>query len=598
MRAFSILPTVSMRSMCAVIAAGVALLSVSASRAVAADDSFFSYKGVLDSYQFKADEIKRVPYELGTKLKLSFARGEASLLVCKSNPAGVKEILVGWSQVNRKQFPLGVLTRRLAFSDGKFVGEGSVLYKVSGEKPFIACPVDSLARTTICLTLPRWEIKGDRINVVFFASVDAKEIDRMLRLSADERVECFVRMWSEVKYNFAFFDQVPELDWDKVLTDYIPKVRAEQANYEFGRLMTSCVAQLRDGHTRFWGGPTWWVSPEISASPPVFIQCVEGKAIIVKLAKTKEIREAKLTLGMEITHVDGRPVPEILAKDLYPHLFASTQHALDLEAYPSLLKGPARSVASVRIRDLKGDSRTVKLTRTKTLLDSRFWAGRGGRKAGKLAGGIFYVPLDSFASRSVVGQFDKLFDQVSKSKGLILDMRSNSGGNSRIGYEIISYLTDKPLKTSRWKTRQYMPSFRAWGQKEKWYEGQHAPVQPIKGKKPFLGPVVVLTGPRTVSAGEDFLIPLHASGRATLVGQRTCGSTGQPLIVKLPGNAQVWVCTKRDTYPDGRDFVGVGVTPDVEVRFTQADVAAGRYANGYDPFLEKGLQVLRAKIKK
>ena len=60
-----------------------------------------------------------------------------------------------------------------------------------------------------------------------------------------------------------------------------------------------------------------------------------------------------------------------------------------------------------------------------------------------------------------------------------------------------------------------MPAFRAWGEKETWHEGEGSTIQPKKN--PYLGPVVVLIGPGTVSAAEDFVVALHASGRATLV---------------------------------------------------------------------------------
>ena len=61
-------------------------------------------------------------------------------------------------------------------------------------------------------------------------------------LSADERIEGFVRLWSEIKSNFAFFDRLPDLDWEKVLTEYLPLVRKEQSNQEYFRLLTRCVA--------------------------------------------------------------------------------------------------------------------------------------------------------------------------------------------------------------------------------------------------------------------------------------------------------------------------------------------------------------------
>lgn len=188
-------------------------------------------------------------------------------------------------------------------------------------------------------------------------------------------------------------------------------------------------------------------------------------------------------------------------------------------------------------------------------------------------------------------QFDEVFDDIRKAQGLLIDVRDNGGGSSSIGYQVIGRLTDKPLATSRWKTRKYMPSFRAWGEEEEWHEGTHDPVQP-RGDNPFLGSVVVLTNVGTVSAAEDFLVPLHASGRATLVGGRTAGTTGQPLIIKFPGGGAA-ICTKWDSYPDGREFVGVGVIPDVEIHPTPQDIADGR-----DVVLEKGIEVLKELIGK
>ena len=45
--------------------------------------------------------------------------------------------------------------------------------------------------------------------------------------------------------------------------------------------------------------------------------------------------------------------------------------------------------------------------------------------------------------------------------------------------------------------------------------------------------------------------------------------------------------TKRDTYPDGREFVGVGILPDILVEATLDDFLRGR-----DPVLEKAVSLL------
>ena len=144
-----------------------------------------------------------------------------------------------------------------------------------------------------------------------------------------------------------------------------------------------------------------------------------------------------------------------------------------------------------------------------------------------------YVALNSFSSNEAASAFKRAMEEIGRHQGLLIDVRNNGGGSSAEGYSVISRLIDKPVRGSRWKTRQYMPAFRAWGEKEAWLEGQPSIIRPATGK-PFLGPVVVLIGPDTVSAAEDFVVAIHAASRATLVGERTAGTTGQPLMVKLP----------------------------------------------------------------
>jgi C-terminal processing protease CtpA/Prc len=103
--------------------------------------------------------------------------------------------------------------------------------------------------------------------------------------------------------------------------------------------------------------------------------------------------------------------------------------------------------------------------------------------------------------------------------------------------------------------------------------------------------MVVLTGHETASSAENFLVSIDSIKRATVVGQRTFGSTGQPLSFELPGGGKARICTKRNTYPDGRDIVGVGIIPDIEVNPTKEDRISGR-----DVVLEKALEVLKEKM--
>lgn len=103
-------------------------------------------------------------------------------------------------------------------------------------------------------------------------------------------------------------------------------------------------------------------------------------------------------------------------------------------------------------------------------------------------------------------------------------------------------------------------------------------------------PVLVLTSAATFSAAEDFAVAFDGMQRGTLVGEATGGSTGQPLIIKLPGGGSARICTKRDSYADGRAFVGVGVLPQHIVKQTVESVRAGR-----DEVLEAALATLQPK---
>jgi carboxyl-terminal processing protease len=102
-----------------------------------------------------------------------------------------------------------------------------------------------------------------------------------------------------------------------------------------------------------------------------------------------------------------------------------------------------------------------------------------------------------------------------------------------------------------------------------------------------LKPVVVLSGPATYSAAEDFLVAWKNSGRGKIIGEPSGGSTGQPLSFALPGGGTARVCTKKDMFPDGAEWVGKGIEPDILVRATVADVQAGR-----DPVLNRALAYL------
>ncbi len=393
--------------------------------------------------------------------------------------------------------------------------------------------------------------------------------------STSDRVADFIYLWSEVKYNFANFDLVPHVNWDRMRHRYLPLVEQAQSDEQFYRTIQRFLAQLHDGHTSLM---TW----SLGHCPAISVRPVEGKALITAIGEDPDEATSTLSPGMEIMLVDGRPAEDVIEQDCRPYISASTPQSRDYYAYAYLLAGPRGSTVDITVRDEQGDTHDATLTR------SGRWVRKPLLECRDLPGDIAYIALNSFSDQDIVDQFDGIFEEkIRPSKGLIIDVRSNGGGSTSIGNAIIARLIDTPLKGSRYKTRRYLPTLRAWGRDPYgWHSLGQGKVRP-RGDSPYLGPVVVLTGPATFSAAEDFLIPLKVSKRATLVGEPTGGSTGQPLVVNLRDGMQARICTKRDTYPDGSDFVGIGVIPDVEVHPTQKDILDGR-----DRVLEEGIAVL------
>ena len=202
--------------------------------------------------------------------------------------------------------------------------------------------------------------------------------------------------------------------------------------------------------------------------------------------------------------------------------------------------------------------------------------------------GICYIRISNFGGKSAE-EFQKAFDGLDLAglEGIILDIRHNPGGDSDQAYAVIGCLTDRPLQGSKWKSLCYVPAYRSWGQPTGWKEEGPAVIEPRAGKR-YNGPLTVLTGPGTFSAAEDFLVPLQYARRAVLVGEKTAGSTGNPIRVPLPGGGTFMVVSKRDTFPDGREFVGIGIPPDVEIHPTRQDLLEGT-----DSVLGKAVDVIK-----
>ena len=402
----------------------------------------------------------------------------------------------------------------------------------------------------------------------------------------DLRMAGFAKMWSAVKQNFVFLDQRPNVDWEGILPSYLPRVARAESHEEYLGLVQEALALLQDGHTRLSG------TIGLNDIPVLRIESVERRPVVTEVGDSPDSAEAGIAVGAEILAVDGVPVEDLLEQRLR-RISASTPHYRRDRAYRSLLQGPVGGTVTVMLREPNREPRTITLQCN--LRESRSaapWLSKPRLEYQELEDGISYVALNSFGSDRIVAEFDEHFDRIAASRALILDIRENDGGSTGNGFAIIARLIeDQIAETSIWRTRLYRPTFEAWGRPSEWHEGDSDVIEP-RGSSAFTGPVAVLTGPRTFSSAEDFLVPLKATQRAILVGSITGGSTGQPISVPIY-QARVLICTKWDRFPDGMEFVGVGVRPDIPVERTIEDIV-----RGIDPVLQAAIDAMHGRLQR
>ena len=427
------------------------------------------------------------------------------------------------------------------------------------------------------------------------------------QLTVAQRTYGLVRFWNEVKYNFAFFNQLPELDWDAQLPEYLHLVQREQSNREYYRLLERLCATLRDGHTNIY--PPAAVEQQYG-SPPVELQAF-GEQIVV--TNVDSILVDSLPLGTSVLRVDGVPVADYLRDSVYPYLSAGGAHTLRMLGVQDLLKGLKGS--SVRIDVELPEGTLSERTLIRPALSTANWVHqRPSRPPASfriLQSKIGYLALNTFSDGSVVDTFHTYRHQLAGCEGLIIDLRENGGGNSAYGYTILRHFTRTPLLTPAWYSPEHIPAYEAFGQYydrhpvmdttsalarkslaayrgQRWYRNESDTLLPADTVYDM--PVVVLVSTVTASSAENFLVVADTLAHFTYVGEPSFGSTGQPLLLDLPGGGRARICTKRNTYPDGRDYVGLGVQVDVPVQSSGED-----YLGGRDVVLERGVEVLLKK---
>ncbi|MFJ6751228.1 S41 family peptidase [Streptomyces sp. NPDC091266] len=216
----------------------------------------------------------------------------------------------------------------------------------------------------------------------------------------------------------------------------------------------------------------------------------------------------------------------------------------------------------------------------------RHWAG-GKLSYADLPGRIGYFRVTQFAGYTEKGDYagdvaelDRALDAVftkarthgpAALRGLIVDLRLNGGGADPLGLRIASRLTDRPYPayTKRARNDPHDPG--------KFTAPQPIRVAPHRGPA-YTGPLTVLTGRLTISAGETFTQALMERTPAPVrIGENTQGVFSDTLGRTLPNGWSFALPNEEFLTSDGRTFDGAGIPPAIRTPvFTEGELTAHR----------------------
>ncbi len=429
-------------------------------------------------------------------------------------------------------------------------------------------------------------------------------------LSPSDKVYGLSKFWQEVNYNFVYLDKVDRTMWDNRYKELITIVQNTKNDYEYYRELQKFCALLKDGHTNVYFPKSIEQMNTMFGDYRLFIKNIEGKAIIFR---TNFSKKDEIPVGSEIIEVNGKSTQKYIDEDVAPYISSSTDYVLKDWSIANLLRGLEGETFRIKVK--KPNKKIIELTLTHKLTEEKdvfpaFESNKQLLDFKWINKETAYLSLNSFGDKKIDSLFIEKLPELYKAKSLIIDLRFNSGGSTSIGFKIMQYLTnDAILYGSKQKSRLHIPTHKAWGKyvtekdtinnnwnkksfltyNDKFYYNFDYEADTIKlNAKRIIVPTVILIGHNTASAAEDFLIYADNQKHITKIGEKTFGSTGQPLSFDLPGGGSARICTKQDTYPDGREFVGYGIKPDIEIIPTLAD-----YLNNKDATLENAINYLK-----
>ncbi len=255
------------------------------------------------------------------------------------------------------------------------------------------------------------------------------------------------------------------------------------------------------------------------------------------------------------------------AEDMILKIDGQDTTDMSLEDAVSKIRGPKSTEVTLNIfREGFSEPKEFAIIRDRIQIESVKWEIKeaSGKK-------FAYIKISHF-NADTGDKFEKIVMPVLQKNpdGIILDLRNNPGGFLDVSVDIAGFWTgDKTVVIEQIK-----------GDKKEELKGNGiARFQDI--------PTIVLVNGGSASASEIVAGALQDHGKAKIVGTKTFGKGSVQELESLGNGSSLKLTVAKWLTPKGVSISEKGITPDIEVKFTDKD-----FEEKKDPQLEKALELL------
>jgi carboxyl-terminal processing protease len=382
-------------------------------------------------------------------------------------------------------------------------------------------------------------------------------------LSLRERVSTASRIYADIHTYFGHWQGIPSFDLDAEYSAYLDQILSTESRKSFDLATMAFMAKLQNGHTGFRDA---WLQDTFGQELNFYAYPVDGQWVIVR-SKLPELKA-----GDTISTLDAMPF-QVFYESKRQYISGSNERwrMRAFFEYPYLF--PESFELAL------GDGRHVTVHRN----DPFHSAGAEARAINTtLHDGVLLIKIPAFSPSNFEAEAVHALEQAKSLKAVIIDVRGNHGGSTP--EQLIGALMDRPYRWWEESTPAHIGAFQLQRDPNThvelhWFDGVEQPSEPI-----YKGPLFILTDGGCFSACEDFVVSFKDNHRATILGEQTAGSSGQPYQHQFVTGMVFQLSTKREFMPDGAPFEGVGIAPDIQVPLHREDLVSG-----HDPALDKAI---------